>query len=1292
MVQFSSSTQIPPSLSYNETRKTVHPIINISSNSELINHVNSEGWGGNGTEGDPYVITNLTIYGNDCFASIWISNISLPLLINDCLTYGTNSINGSGIRIENSSNILIKKCFSNNNIYGISIIDCDNIVIFDNHLKRNDEGVIIIRSEFCEISENTFNTNFNNGLYLFLSNYIMIESNRIYENAIGIYLLYSEGNRILNNMIFSNSIFYIKFEESDLNQVKNNTCEESSRGMEITNNSNNNVIELNKFYGYAHDSITIKDSIRNSLFSNTIVNSSIKLYGSKATYIYQIIPENNTVNNKPILYLINRNMNWEVINNNYGQIILVEIEDLLLTKQSFNGGSIGILISFSSNISISESQFLNMNKNGIYTYNSMNIIINTSIFDNHQAGIFVQDCVNISVYDNIMQNNMCSILTMTSRHIDIINNTIMNTDVGIELIDHTNYVTLEDNIFNDIMSNSISLFHANTIIIRNNTIDSGYYGIQSSETFNVIIDGNIISNVKRCVDEGIINATIINNQFINFIDYGISTKESNYLMTNNVFKSTSGYSIILSGGNNHIINKNQIYGGGGFAGILIGHSISNHIYENYLFNCSLYFSEYETYYSNQIIIDNYIDNKPILYLNNRDYTGTKLSGDYGQVIISSCSNLIIDNSNIISYGYGVIIAYSQNITITNCDIISKGTGLHIIYSNNCIIKGNKFNGTNNAISLKYVKSNVCITNCLFYNIKNGVFSQILGRGFSVTNNAFIESPCFSDNIYLHYQINETIFRGNYWNDHVSDHDLITGIMDNPYCIKDSYYDYEIIYDLYPIAYLPKEIIAPPINVVAQTPENKIILSWEGFGANEYVIFRSHWGEPFTEVARIEGSNYNSHVFFSDNTNINYTYRVQGIWDLGPTFLSDSETVIRFNPVLEIISPSDGEFINRTDIEIKWTYNFAPTSKIFIRFDEGEEIFIGTSSSYNITDLSEGEHIVTITIMTEQNKSVSETIKFFVDSTNPWIDINRPKWEEYYNTSDVIIKYDYSDGANILLNHSYSLDNNVWHNISNIGKIELFDLEDGEYLLAVKIIDKAGNIVTDHVRFYIDTISPYIVDYGPKDGILCKNEYMYYTISELTLNSYNSSIKINGELPSNISRINKTFYIPYEEFLLRRSHTVQIYLQDIAGNDMETFIFSFLVEGVMFPYQIIGRIIDGDEKPIQGVSIYIYENDELIELAISQSDGTFSISLYNNNYSLETYSIDHSSVKMNFAIEDSNLDLGDIVINEYEENLILSPPITPAGFLLILFLVSICMLLIFLITRRSYLYYREEDEE
>jgi parallel beta-helix repeat protein len=405
-------------------------------------------------------------------------------------------------------------------------------------------------------------------------------------------------------------------------------------------NAKNGCIENNNF---TNDWCAIQIggfSMNNKFYNNKMKNCGIFIHssGGKSTFSTQEIPINNTVNNKPIYYYKNSNMNNISVPLNAGQVILGNVTRLKIENLNVSNGSVGIQIGYSTNIYIANNTANSNHNSGIYIRNSSdNTILNNTCDSNYANGILLLYHSNT----NIIVNNTCS------------NNGKNINGGGIQLQNYPNGNKITNNTCVNNYGGIILDYSNNNIIFKNNFSNNDQLGIyHTSSGYNVIENNIVQANGEFGIYFDSIQSrhNIMKKNTCSNNNYGIffwSWVEDNIINNNNISSnSISGIFFFLSSNNN--ITANNFSNNGN--GINLNQSSGNNITDNNILS------------------------------NNK----------YGIWLESSSDQNIVKNNNILNNKEGIHLQSSSNATIHYNDIFNN-TDYGVINTNSSIIVNATYN-------------------------------------------------------------------------------------------------------------------------------------------------------------------------------------------------------------------------------------------------------------------------------------------------------------------------------------------------------------------------------------------------------------------------------------------------------------------------------------------------------------------------------------------------------------------------------------------------------------------------
>ena len=431
-------------------------------------------------------------------------------------------------------------------------IQSNNNLIFQNYFYNEEQSIQVKHSTNTIIKNNIFGNkkgmnHFPNfGILLWDSSHCLMENNSFYLiYGYGIRLLDSYDNLLVNNRFESSS--GIRMLRSERNMIQSNLFR-GTWWFGINLYSNNNTIKDNTF-----------------AFSDLIING-----------YYDNIIENNTIDDKPLIFLKNKR-NQHLVN--AGQIILYNCENISISQMNVKDhyigkqGYIGIDLVNCNNCSIYDCIIADKTKYGVRLDQSshVNIYNNTICLtaeyrkfnsDTHETGVYMSFCNQITICDNnISYNHRSGIITYDCSNITITDNIIFsNREYGIYARGSYNYFMISAN---SLKKNGVGIkiqgCIAEFLIDQNMVNDNQVYGMELTASSNLnIIDNTILNNNKSgliitSVYKSNISRNIIKSNNLS----GIFIEESN---ENNIKGNTikNHLSALILFGNNNTVSRNQL--------------------------------------------------------------------------------------------------------------------------------------------------------------------------------------------------------------------------------------------------------------------------------------------------------------------------------------------------------------------------------------------------------------------------------------------------------------------------------------------------------------------------------------------------------------------------------------------------------------------------------------------------------------------------------------------------------------------------------------------------------------
>ncbi|MGA1821668.1 MAG: hypothetical protein ACMUIG_04000 [Thermoplasmatota archaeon] len=426
--------------------------------------------------------------------------------------------------------------------------------------------------------------------------------------------------------------------------------------------------------------------------------------------------------------------------------------------------------------------------------------------------------------------------------------------------------------------------------------------------------------------------------------------------------------------------------------------------------------------------------------------------------------------------------------------------------------------------------------------------------------------------------------------------------------------------------------SPPNGYI--TPSEIVDLQWEYTGPLEI-----NYGElgirSAVERTNVTGS---SDLEVSLPTEGEYDFLLR-LFDVSGNYVEADITIIRdlTPPVISLDVP---EYINSTDVEVRWSSRDNYGIHHF-EYNLDGSIWIETmgSAGISLSSLSEGAHAIEVKAVDHAGNENEDMGFFFVDVTEPDLDIKSPVGGEYLDSARVSISWTASDNGGI---------EGVYIEFS--GRERIFEDSGswdtsgivGSNYLTVTARDLAGNTVQKNVTFFIDLAPPFIKWLSvPKDHSTLKPTPLSWTCSDDVGIS-----KISMEIDGDVSDIETDVFSTFLD-LSEGEHTVSIVVWDHAGR-LASVKTSFILD-TMIPVitlfersrsdpRTISWTVHDNTSGVRNISIFI--DDILVQVG----DGNGSLEIDSIDPGLHTVTATAYDIAGNIASEEMT-----ITIDEEKEN-------------------------------------------
>jgi parallel beta-helix repeat protein len=933
--------------------------IRIDSDSDLESQAISNGWPGNGTESNPFIIENYDIDGTDNGCCLYIGNTTKHLKIRNCTFfnssyhdqyqasqfssyYGENGINFFNVENGKIENVSSK----GNRGYGAFLILKDGYISNSNFSENERTGLRISGNEVL-ILENDFTNNNENGLFC----YDLID-----------------GNISMNSLTGNDEPGLLMYWDCLNNTIHKNQFS-GNRGSDI------------ELLGAAHTYISGNDMSLGLNF--TKVGSDI--------ITTNILDDTNLLNDGIIRYY--RETQPDEIDIDSPQIIFVNISDIEIDDFESTHQISSMVFINCEDVKVTDSRFHDSPKEGLLAVECRNLTVENCSSREKRIGFWLEgsfsqtvtDCESIDndeeglnvdvrglkdeviVRDNIANGNGGTGITITQASGNsscmVISNTITNNGEGMR------YISTKAGYYeggfgmdvirgNEISGNNLSgmrlsLTHSSYLVkILENTISRNGDGLSISDLSGggTVTEGNLISK-----NEGDGFSCVLQNNYIEYKGRLISCGIFNNTITGN---SGNGTDIVTQSGGGVPIEKNIISDNGN-DGILftkVTNRGSNNIENNTIENNGGIGIEMGKIASGG---DNPIKNNTIRFNKGRN----SFFGDegYNQDLTGGIF-LMTDSSS----GYPIC----DNLISDN-----NGTGIRFLtsYSGSGLISGNEIS-RNNGDGI-----NIFLSSSLNRNIHNNSITENRDSGIEL-----------GQGIKYGYRIDGNRISGNsegiFLNNSNKTEIMNNIIMENEVGILSRGGDNASI----------------SMNLLSDNSDHGVKIE---YGNHSEIwnnsFFRNNGASSMYDEDHKQACDSGSENRWFNNETGNY-------WD---DWRNASAILIRTDPYpldcetgsvdpyplgdppfgpfesdLFITNPVEGSYLKDSTVIVHFTIhsNGARIDAVEGSLDNGPWMIIEEEGQWTLSDLTEGPHSVKISILEVTGRIVERSVEFHVDLTDPEI--------------------------------------------------------------------------------------------------------------------------------------------------------------------------------------------------------------------------------------------------------------------------------------------------------------------
>lgn len=492
------------------------PPFSIENDTSLIENSSLNGWTGSGNPNDPIVIKDLNIDGSNGIYAVRISNTTLYLEFSNCTFWNTANDNNetySGLRLENTSNIIVNGCKFNTSRSGIYSMGSDVFLKNSTFDSNYVNGVLGYNSNFT-ILNNTFVNNFY-AVYLEDCESPDLLQNNITNNYYGISAGSSRNGTFEINNVEGQTSYGINLHSGSINwQLKNNSFIRNSDGALLEDRSviYNDTFQSNDDGIWMYGDDIIIDSVSISGGTNGIVSTG---------RYYRGMIKNSTI--------LNCENGIDLRSCEYFQI---------------------------RNNTISNCRFYGID---LYLWNHHSHIENNTISSSYStAGARLRYDYYCTIIDNQFSNSITGAYIQDIYYSEVRGNSFRGcSETGVKMIT-SDYTTVTDNELSNNTISGFSIENTDYALISNNDIENSQIGIEYEFDDFGSVNLNRISGCNHGITaRGSDGGFYENNTIKDCNSYGMTHSESsNNKLVNNTIMKTKFFAVNMISSSNNLLYNN----------------------------------------------------------------------------------------------------------------------------------------------------------------------------------------------------------------------------------------------------------------------------------------------------------------------------------------------------------------------------------------------------------------------------------------------------------------------------------------------------------------------------------------------------------------------------------------------------------------------------------------------------------------------------------------------------------------------------------------------------------------
>src|SRR5438034_1048021 len=262
------------------------------------------------------------------------------------------------------------------------------------------------------------------------------------------------------------------------------------------------------------------------------------------------------------------------------------------------------------------------------------------------------------------------------------------------------------------------------------------------------------------------------------------------------------------------------------------------------------------------------------------------------------------------------------------------------------------------------------------------------------------------------------------------------------------------------------------------------------------------------------------------------------------------------PTATVTSPTPGQFLGTSSVQLTWTASDAPSGidHFEVSIDGGVATTVPSgTTTYAFTGVTDGSHTFRLRAIDRAGNVVTASVTATVDTSPPTLTISSPSAAAFVRSHSVTVTWTAGDATSGIDHYLVSLDGGSAQTVVGTATSYTFaGTSDGAHTILVTAVDRAGNTHPASVTVSVDATNPSVSIVGPAAGavISAASATVTWTASDAASGIDHIEIRVDGGAAQTLSADATSQTL---SGLSDGTHTVNVTVVDRAGNAVSSTV-------------------------------------------------------------------------------------------------------------------------------------------